>query len=103
FVDEDIGMMRLCLAEHVHYASKRRISPGAHVERLDREPGGIDADHFKTSRSHCAHSCAADRGHRTDTLMRPRRTSTAIGMPSSAALLGTGNDTKLAFVEALDG
>ena len=87
-------MMGSRLAEDVHNTRKRRIDPGAHVHRLHREPRCVNADHFKTSRNHIAHSCTAELGHRTLSVIVPRRTSTVIGV-ASTALGSSGNATKL--------
>ena len=49
-----------------------------------------------------AHSCTAERGHCTDNVIVPRRTSTVIGV-TSALLGGIGNGTKLPFGDKLGG
>src|ERR1700722_3673670 len=74
FVDEEIGVMGARFAEHAHDASQRLVGADTHVERLDREPSRIDADHLINSRSSNAHSCAADAGHSMLTVPPWRRT-----------------------------
>lgn len=101
-VDEQIRMVSLGLTEDTDNATQRGINPCAHVYRFHCEPGCIDSDHFKTSRSHIAHSCTAERGHCTDRVIVPRRSSTVIGVASSA-LGGIGNAMKLPFGDGLGG
>jgi hypothetical protein len=62
------------------------VSPGAHVDRVDGQPDGVDPDHRSSSRSHAAHTGAAAHGQLT--LMRgaPRRSS--MRMSAGAGTLG---------------
>ena len=55
--------MRLRGAEHLHHARQQAIDAGAHVDGLDGQPHGVDADHRNRSRSQAAHSAAAAPGH----------------------------------------
>jgi hypothetical protein len=96
-------MMGSRLAEDVYDTRQRRIDTGAHVHRLDREPGCVNADHFKTSRNQSAHSCIAERGHCTVSLIEPRRTSIRIGASSAAGCAGNGSATKLSLEVAATG
>src|SRR5277367_349840 len=93
FVDEQVCMMSSRFTEHVHHASQRCIGAGAHVERLYRKPGRIDADHLMSSRSSSAHSCAADAGH--STLTAPPRRRTSMRITPSAGFDGSVTGTKL--------
>jgi hypothetical protein len=70
------------LAKYLDHARKRRVYSGSHVQRLYGNPGGIDADHFMSSRNSGAHSCAADAGHSMLTL-RPLRHSSTRNLPPS--------------------
>jgi hypothetical protein len=90
-VDEQIRMMSTRLTEDIHYPCKWFVDAGTHVERLNGEPGRIDADHFMSSRSSAAHSCAADAGHSTGTLPPRRRTSMRIALETG--LDGNGSGT----------
>src|ERR1700722_15530865 len=63
FVHEEIRMMSSSFAEHIDHPRERRVDTGAHIQRLNRKPGSIDADHFMSSLSKSAHSRAADAGH----------------------------------------
>jgi hypothetical protein len=54
---------------------RRCINSGTRVQRFHCEPGCIDPDHFKTSRSHSAHSGIAELGRCRLTVKAPRRTS----------------------------
>ena len=78
-------MMGACLPKHTHNARQRGINTGAHIERFHREPGCVDPDHLRTSRSHSAHSCSAELGHRMLTVKAPRRILIWIAEPSVAA------------------
>jgi hypothetical protein len=101
-VHEQIRMVSLGLTEDTDYARQRGINPCSHVYRFDCEPGCVDPDHFKTSRSHMAHACTAELGHCTDKVIVPRRTLSVIGV-TSTVLLGIGNATKLPFGDGLGG
>ena len=78
-VQKHIRMVRACLAKYVDHTCKRRVYSGSHVQRLYGNPGGIDADHFMSSRNSRTHSCAADAGHSMLTLRPLRHSSTRIG------------------------
>jgi hypothetical protein len=88
-VHEQIRMMSARRTEHAHYAGECRVHPRAHVERLHRQPGRIDADHLMSSRSSSAHSRAAEAGQCTLILLDPRRSSMRITQ-SASALTATG-------------
>src|SRR5579862_5855161 len=92
-VDEQVRMVSSRFAKHVDDTSEGRIDAGAHVERLYREPGRIDADHFMSSRSSIAHSRAADAGHCRFKLRPFRRISTRITL--STGIEGNATGTKL--------
>ena len=95
-------MMGPGLAEHTDHARQGGVDPSAHVERFHSEPGRIDADHFKTSRSQIAHSCIAELGHCTLTVKAPRRTSILIGvLPAGFACTGTAINASLGKGSAL--
>ena len=72
-VQKHIRMMRARLAEHLDHASERGVYSGSHVQRLNGNPGGIDADHFMSARRSSAHSRACDAGHCKLTRLRPLR------------------------------
>src|ERR1700728_3603170 len=78
-VQKHIRMVRACLAKYLDHTRERRVYYGSHVQRLHGNPGGIDADHFMSSRNSRAHSCAADAGHSMLTLRPLRHSSTRIG------------------------
>jgi hypothetical protein len=59
FVDEQVRMVSSRFAEHSHDASEGRIGAGAHVERLYREPGRVNANHFMSSRSNNLYGVAS--------------------------------------------
>ncbi len=77
-VHKKVRVVRTCLSENTDHPCERRVHPGAHVQRLDGEPGGIDPNHFRKPLSHLAHSRAAEGGHSTLTTVEPRRISTRI-------------------------
>jgi hypothetical protein len=74
-VAEQVAVMGLCGAEHLHDAGQQPVDAGAHVDGLDRQPDGVDADHRRNSRSQAAHSAAALHGQLTLIATDPRRTS----------------------------
>ena len=88
-VGEEVGMMRARFAEHAHYARQRRIGAGSHVDRFDREPHRIDADHRRSSRSQTAQSAAAASGQATLTTVAPRRSSIVMSCACMTAGLST--------------
>jgi len=51
--------------EHFDDATQRRVRASPHVQRLHRQPHGIDPYHRSRSRSQAAHSVAAAAGQRT--------------------------------------
>ena len=77
-----IRMMGARLSKHTHHPRQGGINTGTHIQRLHGEPGCIDPDHFRTSRSHSAHSCSAELGQCRITVKAPRRTSIWIAAPS---------------------
>ena len=77
-VHEQVRVVHTRLTEHAHHARERRIHPGTHVQRFEREPDRIDPDHFTRPLSHSEHSRAAEAGHSTITALAPRRTSMRI-------------------------
>jgi hypothetical protein len=79
-------------AEHTDHARQGGVDPGAHGQRFHGEPGRIDPDHFKTSRSQIAHSCIAELGQCTFTVKVPRRTSIRIAV-FSTVFAGIGSAT----------
>jgi len=91
--------------------SAREVSvySGSHVQRLNVNPGGIDADHFMSARSNSVHSRACDAGHRKLSRFAPLRSSIRIGLslgpegrdtrrkPSALAGAGLGLDGRTAI------
>src|SRR4029450_13261361 len=87
--------------EHGHYLRQRRFGPSAQIERLDREPHRVDADHRSNSRVQVASSADALSGHTAQSpsaadalighisliVTAPRRSSTS--MPRSSLDAGT--------------
>ena len=62
-VGEQVRMVRLRGAEDRHHAGQRRFHADPQIERLHRQPHGIDPDHRSHSRSQAAQSADADTGH----------------------------------------
>src|SRR5579859_2123602 len=93
-VDEQIRVMRASFSKDTDHPCEGSIHASPHVQRFYGKPGDIDPNHFRTSRSHIAHSCMAELGHCTLRVRAPRRTSIWIGGRSSATA-GSGNATKL--------
>jgi hypothetical protein len=83
-------MMGARFAKHIHHACQRFINSRTHVERFDSEPGRINADHFTSSRSNSAHSCAAEAGHSMLRRRPLRRTSMRITPVAGLAGSETG-------------
>src|SRR5258708_33626889 len=68
-------MVRARLTKYLDHACERRVYSRSHVQRLNGNPGGIDADHFMSARSNSAHSRACDAGQRKLTRFAPLRNS----------------------------
>jgi len=68
----------VCLraTEDPHHAGQQPVRTGAHVNRLDRQPQGIDPDHRSSSRIHAAHCDAASQGQLTLMTVALRLSST---------------------------
>jgi hypothetical protein len=58
-------MVRVRSTKDLDDTRQRRIEAGAHVQRIDRQPHLIDADHTSHSRSQAAHCAASDVGQLT--------------------------------------
>jgi hypothetical protein len=71
-------MMWMRGAEYSYHPAKCRIEAGPHVQRLDRQPHLINADHASHSRSQAAHCAASDVGQLIVIDWFARRTSTRI-------------------------
>ena len=97
-IDEEVGVMRTRFAEYAHHARQRRFRSGAHVQRLDRQPHRVDADHRSNSRSH---ACAVGRCRQrpvTFTTVAPRRSSITIACAVAIArALAAGPERTCAF------
>jgi len=50
-IGKQIRMMRTRLTEHLDHARQRRVRARPHVQRLDRHPHRIDANHLSSSRT----------------------------------------------------
>ena len=83
-VGEQVGVVRAGGAEDVDHARQRRLGAGAHVQRLDRQPHRVDADHCSNSRIQAAQSLAAAIGQVTFTAVAPRRSSMRMSPPAGA-------------------
>src|ERR1700722_4211461 len=84
--------MRSCLAEYLDHACEGRVYSSSHVQRLNGNPGSIDADHFMSAWSSSEHSRACDAGHRKLNRFAPLRSSIWIAL--SVGLEGRGTGTK---------
>jgi len=92
--------MRSRLAEDLHDPRQRSLRASSHVERLDRHPHRVDADHRISSRSQAPHCAGAANGQLTRTVIGPRLISTSIEVDaaSSAVAIATGtNDSSAAL------
>src|SRR5258706_3218664 len=73
-VGEEVAVVGLCSTEDLHYAHQQPVGASSHVDRLDGEPHGVDADHRSSSRIQTAHSVAAVAGHVPTASGAPRGT-----------------------------
>ena len=85
-IREEVGVMRPGFAEHAYHARQCRVRSGAHVERFDGKPRGVDPNHLNSSRKQSAHAVAAVVGQAMLTAQAPRRSS--MRMFSGAATTG---------------
>ena len=83
-VGEKVGMVRTRRTEDIDDPGQRRLGAGAHVQRVRRQPDGIDADHRSNSRIQLAHSASAAIGQATVIVVGPRRSSTRMSPTGGA-------------------
>jgi hypothetical protein len=92
-VGEQVSVVRLRGAEHLHHAGEQSVSARAHVDGLDRQPHGVDTDHRSSSRIQLAHSAAAPLGQLTLIAVLPRRSSMRMSAGAAAIDGGSANGT----------
>lgn len=88
-VGKQVGVMGACRPEHFDDFTQGRVGTGAHIDRLGRQPDGVDADHRSQCCNQLAHSMAAEPGQRTVTVDVPRLTSMTISEVTAGS---TGRD-----------
>lgn len=91
---EQVAVVRLGSPEDLDHAREQPLGAGAHIDGLDSQPHRVDADHFSSTRSHCAHSAAAALGQVTVIAVPPRRSSTRMSA-GTAATGGNANGTNV--------
>ncbi|WP_157653399.1 hypothetical protein [Burkholderia ubonensis] len=64
-IGEQLRVVRMCGAEHLDHTGQLGIETSPHIQRVDRQPHFIDADHRSHSRSHAAHCAASEVGQLT--------------------------------------
>lgn len=74
-VGEEVAVVRLRGTKNLHDAGQQPLSAGAHVDRMDRQPDGVDPDHSSISRSQLAQALAWDAGQRMTIIVGPRVSS----------------------------
>jgi hypothetical protein len=73
------------LAEDVDHARQCGLGAGAHVQWINRQPQGVDADHRNSSRIQADKSMAALIGQLSLIVMLPRRSSTSMERSSTGS------------------
>ena len=74
-VGEELAVVRLRGTKDLHHTGQQPLGAGAHVNRLDGQPGRVDPDHRSISRSQVARAPARDAGQRMTIVVGPRVSS----------------------------